>query len=418
MDKRRPRVFYGWWIVGALFIMETLRSGFIGHGFTAFFEPIVDELGWSYVQVSFAASLRGVEVGLLAPVMGILVDRFGPRRLMFIGVIILAAGMLFLSRTSSLVTFYAAFALIAIGMSTLTRTVSGASVANWFHTKLGLATGITVCGVGFGGFMLPISARLVDSLGWRESMAIFSLGVLVLLLPLSLVIRHKPEHYGYLPDGKADDIENAVEEKTPDIKEADFSAKQALKSRSFWLIGLPFLVHRMLQGAVSLHVMPYLSSVGVSRSIASLVAMGIPVASMIGRFGLGFFSTIFQGNKKWLIAACLVLEILSMLLFANITGSTLIFTIFILLQGIGWGGLVPMRSVILREYFGLINFGTILGFLIGFEVLGALLGAPLAGWVYDKMGSYQTIWLIFAGLALLGVIVVLNLPDSRRQHSS
>lgn len=148
--------------------------------------------------------------------------------------------------------------------------------------------------------MLPISARLVDSLGWRTPMAIFGLGALVLLLPLSLVIRHKPEHYGYLPDGKVDDIGNIVEEKSPYIKQADFSAKQALKSRSFWLIALSFLAHRTLQNAVSVHVMPYLSSVGVSRSIASLVAMGIPVASLIGRFGLGLFSTMFHGNKKFI----------------------------------------------------------------------------------------------------------------------
>ena len=275
-----------------------------------------------------------------------------------------------------------------------------------------------VCGVGFAGFILPIATRLIDSLGWRETMAIFSLGVLVILLPLSLVIRHKPEHYGYLPDGKVNDIGNTAEEKTPDIKEADFSAKQALKSRSFWLIALAFLAHHILRNALSIHVMPYLSSVGVSRSIASLVAMGIPVASMIGRFGLGLFSTIFHGDKKWLIAACLILESLSMLLFANITGNALVITIFILLNGIGWGGLVPMRSVILRERFGRINFGTILGLLLGVQVIGSLLGAPLVGWVYDKTGSYQTIWLVLAGLALLGVIGILNLPSSRKQYLS
>ena len=148
-DKRRHRIFYGWWVVCALFIMAVFRVGIIGHGFTTIFEPLVDEFGWSYAQVSFAASLRGIEAGLLAPVMGILVDRFGPRRLIFIGGLIIAAGMLFLSNTSSILTFYAAFALIAVGTSSSAGTVQGTSVANWFHTKLGLATGIMACGAAY-----------------------------------------------------------------------------------------------------------------------------------------------------------------------------------------------------------------------------------------------------------------------------
>ena len=133
---RTPRIFYGWWIVGASFLIALYLAGAIGYGFTAIFEPIVSEFGWSYAQVSFASSLRGMEAGLMAPVIGILVDRHGPRRLIFIGSLLLASGIFMLSQTASLLTYYGAFALIAIGMSACTITVLMTAVMNWFRKKI------------------------------------------------------------------------------------------------------------------------------------------------------------------------------------------------------------------------------------------------------------------------------------------
>ena len=111
------KIFYGWWIVIASFLVALYTGGVIYYGFTAFFEPIAKEMGWSYTQISLAASLRGLEVGLLAPLVGILADRWGPRKVLFGGILITAAGLFLLSSASSLFTFYVAFALLAIGLS-------------------------------------------------------------------------------------------------------------------------------------------------------------------------------------------------------------------------------------------------------------------------------------------------------------
>ncbi len=135
--QKHSKVFYGWYIVGACSIILLYTGGVVILGFTAVFEPIAEEFGWSYAQISLAASLRGLEAGLLAPLMGILVDRWGPRRMLFIGSIILCMGFLILSRVSSLHMFYGSFAVIAIGMSTFTQTVPMTSVANWFRRKAG-----------------------------------------------------------------------------------------------------------------------------------------------------------------------------------------------------------------------------------------------------------------------------------------
>ena len=129
MDKKQPKVFYGWWIVGAGFGIAFLESGVVFYGFTAVFEPLADEFGWSYAQISLAMSLRGLESSLLAPLVGILVDRWGTRRLLFGAVVLIGFGLILLSRTNSLFMFYLAFAIVALGVSGSSSTVTTTAVA-------------------------------------------------------------------------------------------------------------------------------------------------------------------------------------------------------------------------------------------------------------------------------------------------
>ena len=203
LNRKHYTVFYGWWIVGACSLIALYTGGVIVLGFTAVFEPIANEFGWSYTQISVAASLRGLEVGLLAPFVGFLVDRWGPRRLLIGGAIINGLGLMPLSRITSIGMFYGAFALMAIGMSACTGTVMITAVANWFRRKMAKATGIVVTGFALGGLLVPLVTALIDILGWRTAIFTLSLGVWVITLPLSLLVRHKPEQYGYLPDGEA-----------------------------------------------------------------------------------------------------------------------------------------------------------------------------------------------------------------------
>jgi len=195
------KVFYGWWIVAACFAVALYVGGAVVYGFTAVFEPIASEFGWSYTQISLAASLRGLEMGLMAPLVGLLVDRWGPRRLTFAGAGLVGIGLMLLSQVNSLPMFYGTFGLVAIGTSACTSTVLMAAVANWFRRRVGIATGITASGFGASGLLVPVVTHLIDACGWRTAMVILGLEMLVVGLPLSLVLRHQPESYGYLPDG-------------------------------------------------------------------------------------------------------------------------------------------------------------------------------------------------------------------------
>lgn len=408
LNWKPSRVFFGWWVVGASLLTALYVGGAVFYGFTTVFEPIANEMGWSYTQIALGPSLLGVEAGLLAPLMGIFVDRWGPRRLIFTGAVVAAGGLFLLSQITSLAMFYGALALMAIGISCCTMTVLMTAVSGWFRKKVGLASGIAVSGFGFGGLLIPVMVKLIDVYEWRTAVTILAVGMLVIVVPLSLVFRHKPEQYGYLPDGEAIDTSKTNGDPTlPQAAEVEVNARAALKSRTFWQLTLAYTFQVMFVSATVTHVMPYLSSIGFSRSMASVVATAIPLTSIAGRFGLGWLGD--KRNKRLVAAGAFAMMGVGSFFFgyaASAGAWSLVF--FLILFGIGYGGGTSLRPSLGREYFGRTSFGTIFGLIIGINLLGGLTGPPLAGWVYDNWGNYQGIWFVFAGLAAVALTLVLT----------
>jgi MFS family permease len=414
ISHRNPsKIFYGWWIVVASFFTALYIGGAVFYGFTAFFEPIVDETGWSYTQLSLAASLRGLEMGILSPVVGILADRWGPRKLILGGVLVTVASLLLLSSATSLIMFYVSFALLAIGVSACTVTVLLTAVANWFRRKMGIASGIAICGFGFSGVLIPVIVRLIAVYDWRTALHILALGMIVLILPLSFVFRHRPEQYGYLPDGQKQDTTARPADSSPSQNlDIELRVKQALKNRTFWRIVLARLYHMMTMMAIITHVMPYLSSISISRATSSLVATTIPLMSIIGRLSFGWFGD--KLSKRLVAATSFVMMSCGVFCFAYASDMRLWLLVpFLVLLGIGYGGTNAILPALGREYFGRTNFGSIYGLMEGIGTIGAIIGPTLAGWTYDSLGSYQLVWLLLAGLAVVAMGSVLTITQVR-----
>ncbi|MBN2238468.1 MAG: MFS transporter [Dehalococcoidales bacterium] len=412
-DPERPRFFYGWYIVAAsLFI--TLYTGGVAHfGFTAVFEPIADEFGWSYAQIALASSLRGLEMGLLAPLVGFLVDKWGPRKMVFAGSFFMCGGFLLLSKVSSLPMFYLCFVLIATGMSLCAGTVLMTAVANWFQKKAGIAMGLVVSGFGMGGLLIPVVTVLVDSLEWRTAMIVVGLGMLAVVLPLAFVLRHKPEHYGLFPDGETVVVVPSGDEKQVPVTDAGMTTRQALKSRIFWQLAVASSCHAFVLGAIVTHMMPYLSSVGVERSTASFISMILPVASIVGRLNGGWLGDKY--GRKRVFAVSFLLMTAGIVIFGTVSADAMWLLVpFIITLSLGWGGSVTNRLTLLREYFNRNSFGTVMGFTSGVMMVGHITGAPLAGWVFDTWGSYQWAWFAFGAVALLGALLVFTIPSARK----
>ncbi|MFC1987495.1 MFS transporter [Chloroflexota bacterium] len=413
LNQKHSKVFYGWYIVAACLLITLYTTGVVFYGFTAVFEPIAEEFGWSYAQISLATSIRGLEVGLLAPLMGFLADRWGPRRLIFGGSILVCAGLLILSRVSSLTMFYGTFALIAIGMSTCTNTVTLTAVSNWFRRKAGVAIGIAISGVALGGILVPVVTRLVDILQWRTTMFAVGIGMLAIVLPLSLVIRHKPEHYGYHPDGNmSSTVETSKSENSIVNPEVNIPAKQALTQRAFWHVAISSMCQVFVVSAIVTHIMPYFSSIGITRSTSSLAAFILPVTSIGGRLSSSWLSDRFGSRKVFAVSFLSMTA--GLVLFGYVTnGMIWLLVPFIITFGLAWGCSVTTRISLLREYFGRGSFGTILGFVSGIMMLGSITGAPIAGWVFDTYDSYKAAWLGFSGFTIVGSVLAATIPSSR-----
>ncbi|MGB2827577.1 MAG: MFS transporter [Dehalococcoidales bacterium] len=414
ISHRNPfKIFYGWWIVVASFLIALDIGGAVFYGFTAIFEPIVDEMGWSYTQLSLAASLRGLEMGILSPIVGILADRWGPRKLIFGGILVTVASLLLLSSTTSLFMFYVSFVLLAIGVSACTVTVLLTAVANWFRRKMGIASGIAICGFGFSGLMIPVIVRLIEVYDWRTALNILALGMIVLVLPLSFVFRHRPEQYGYLPDDQKQDTTAHLADSSPSQSlDVELRVKQALKNGTFWRIVLARMYHMTTMMAIITHVMPYLSSISISRATSSLVATAIPLMSIIGRLSFGWFGDKF--NKRAVAAASFVMMSCGVFCFAYASNTGIWLLVpFLVLLGIGYGGTNAILPALGREYFGRTNFGSIYGLMEGIGTIGAIIGPTLAGWAYDSLGSYQIVWLLLAGLAVIALASVLTITPVR-----
>ena len=424
---RKRRIFYGWWIVGAATILNIFAGGTFVYGFTVFFNPIRNTFGWSAAVTSVAFTLQRFEAGVFEALAGFLVDKVGPRKLMLGGWSVVGLGFLLMSRIDSLWEFYGSFLVIATGMSFAVFIVIFTTVANWFEKKRSRAITLVVSGFGISGTLVPLIALAVGEFGWRETLVIVGITAWVIGIPLSLLMRHKPSQYGYLPDGNGP--ETASESKSvTNLRSAgdivrqesgpltsDFTVKAALKTRSFWLLSFVSFFQFIGASAVMVHIVPYLESVEIPTTIAATTVMGITVCSLIGRLGFGFIGDF--ANKRYLITIGIILQTIGIfvLTFVHMESVWLIIA-FLLTYAPGFGATIPLRLALQADYFGTENLGAIMGAMALVGMVGGLASPIIAGWIFDFTGSYHLAWQLFALASVPAIPMMLLAKPPRAQR--
>jgi sugar phosphate permease len=405
-------MFYGWFIVATSAFISAIIGGTTMRGFTALVDPIAVTFGWSYAQISLAMTLRGVESGIMNPFMGMVADRWPARRLVFIGITVTGLGILYLSQVNNLAMFYVSFVIIGLGGSLGMQVVPMTVIARWFRNNTGKAYGFLAAGIGAGGFLIPVVTRMIDTYGWQLFLVMLAVFILAIGLPLSFIFRNRPEDYGLLPDGKTQDgLGDSPRMQTQGV---GMDVKEALKTRAFWCISIAFMLQILGPSAVLLHIMPYLSSLGIERASASMIVMYIYIVSIPSRFVFGWLMDIFR--KNYVIAASMVLTSVGLFLFSIIdSGSFGSIAGFVIVYGFIVGGQISLRPPIIREYFGTKKFGTILGLSGIFITIGVIVSPPLVGWFFDTYGVFNPVWLILSGICMLGTILMLTIPQTSRK---
>lgn len=402
------RVFFGWWIVGAGFVIQGLNGSLFFHAFSAYILPLQAEFGWSRSLLSGAFSMAQAEGGILGPLQGWMIDKFGPRAVMRIGIAVFGVGFILFSQVNSIWMFYAVFAMMAIGSGIGTFLPIAATITNWFRRRRATALGISMCGMGVGGLLVPVVVWSITTQGWRPTTFVAGLIILIVGLPLTQLMRRRPEDFGHLPDGASGesvagaDSSNRVEPTVDD--DPGFTARQALRTRSFWFLSVGHSAALLVVGAAVVHQIPHMvEAIGLSETTAGLIVSLLVAMNIAGQVGGGYLGD--RVDKRLAITGCLLGHALGLVMFAFLTSiwGAVLFAVF---HGSAWGVRAPLITSVRADYFGRRAYATIMGFSSMIMMVGMTTGPLFGGFIRDVTGSYSMAFLILAGLAAAGSIAI------------
>ena len=395
------KIFYGWYMVGAAVGLQFLQAGLVTQAFGAYLAVLSEEQGWSKTALSGAAALQQMEVALLGPVLGWLIDRFGPKIFVRAGVVVFGTGLCLLSQVNSLPTFYGAFIVIALGSSLCGFFPLNVSLIHWFERKRARALSAMSIGLAFGGIMVPLTASSLTTFGWRPTAFVSGLLMIGIGLPLAYVIRNSPHEHGEVVDGIPEEKPaEGKSDETPADNTRDFTAAEALRTSAFWLISLGhgfalFIVH-----AVSVHAITHLKEhLGYTVAAAALVISLVTSCQILGVL-LGWWIGD-RYRKRVLAGLCMLAHALGLLLLTYAVNWVMVVA-FAVLHGTAWGLRGPFMQAIRADYFGRRAIGMILGLSFMIIVVGQVGGPIIPGIFADITGDYRLGFTILAVLAGLG----------------
>lgn len=391
------KIFYGWKMVFAAASLQFIQSMMLHQAFGAYIAVLIQEKGWSKTSVSGASALMSMEAAVIGPLLGWFLDKFGSRGVIKVGVVVFGLGFILLSQIDTLMGFYGAAVVIAIGSSMAGYFPLNVGVIQWFEKKRARALSTVGLGLALGGTLVPVVAWSIETFGWRETA--FTCGVFVILVgyPLACVFRRRPEDFGETVDGLGVargtvDMSGAVES-TP---EPEFTARQALRTKSFWLLSAGHGVALMIVTAVNTHAINHMRI-----SLDYTIAQGAFYITLMTGFQVigvmlgGVLGDKLQKNR--VAAVCMMMHMVGMLMLTYAFGPEML-VLFAVFHGLAWGIRGPFMQAIRADYFGRKSIGMILGLSALITAFGQISGPLLAGMMGDATGNYH---LGFTVLALI-----------------
>ena len=402
----KRNIFYGWWLVVIALLVNAFTSSPVFGGVGVWVDSLEQEFGWSRTQLSIAFSVGQLEASVMGPVIGMLVDRIGSRKVVLIGISIIGIGFILLSFVSTIWMFYLSFAVLMIGASAGGWLPMMTTINNWFNKRRSMAMGFGGLGFSIGSFLLvPALAWLVNPnhYGWQATSLTLGLFFLASAYPVSLLIRNIPEDYGEVPDGFAylrnEKNGNAIVE--TQTYDPSYSMRDILKMPAFWIISICHGMSTMLIGTMTVHLILALKDQGIS----------VQTGAWIWGFTLGFsgLCQIFGGWIGDKVPKNLALCFFGWVQAVGVVTATFITSvyyapIFVVIYGLGFGARMPLGTAIRGEYFGRKAFGKVLGWSMMPMMLLMMMGPLLAGKMYDVYGSYDGAFYLLAAVGFLGSI--------------
>ncbi len=428
MRFRAPSIFYGWYIVGAGLAINMLMGGLVMHAFGFYAVALKDEFAWSATVFGIAAAVTRVESGLLGPIQGAMVDRFGPRAMMRLGVTTTALGMILFALVWDEVSFVGFYILLSIGTSIGGFMTVSVAVVTWFERKRSRAIGLMSMGFTFGSIVAIIASVLIFEFGWRETSAGTGVFMLIVGWALSSLFLRHPSDKGLEVDGGPEPVEGTDDEAPaagsprPVVaagnphRHRDFTAREALRTRAFWALalahGAPLMVIGMWLGHGVLHIaeLP-----GFTAANAQVVVLAMVVSQLVGQALSAYGGDRYP--KRPLLIVCMLGHALGGIALA-LAESWWMLMAFALLNGLAWGGRGTLITSLRADYFGASQFGRIMGWTSMVMMPFMTIGMLGSGIMRDWLGSYDIAFIVLSIGAATGVLWILmagrpTLPRTR-----
>jgi nitrate/nitrite transporter NarK len=399
---KKGRIFFGWYMVAASVVANTIFSAAYFQGFGVLILPIERTFGWDRWVISAAMSLRQLESGIVSPAVGFLLDRFSARKLIFWSAVISGTGFIGLGFTSGIVTFFLCFVVISLGASGVSHAVTWpVIISRWFRRNRGLATGLAVTGPIFGSPIVILNTQIEEAYGWR--IVLFGYGILILvgITLLSMLVRDRPEPYGLRPDGDPPEDSATTEHPAGTSRrrtDAGLTLHAVFRTKEFWLFTSYLSGTFAVNSAVQAHMIPYFQQdIGLTAAWAAVVMSMVFIISGIGRIGGGYL--LDRLDYRLVLAVVAAMMGVGLLYLQVVPVKTVWATLpFAVMFGISFGCLVPMRGAVGSIMFGTRTIGGILGLLQGGPIAAGVIGPLVMGMIFDLNGNYST--------ALWGLIVI------------
>ncbi|MBI2836393.1 MAG: MFS transporter [Chloroflexi bacterium] len=403
IGKKRP--YYGWVIVFIAAVKE-FSWGIINQSFGTYFVHLQQQFGWSRAIMAAPKSFQQAENAVVAPLEGFLMDKYGPRAIVAIGIILMGLGAVLYSQMQSLWMYFVATITMATGQALASAFVFSIAINHWFRRRRTMGNGIMGFGYAASGVVaVPIVIFLQTSMGWRFSAAATGVVVLAVALPLSLLIRRSPEPYGLLPDGDTPGDPAFVKARDSHrVAEYDFTLRGALRTRAFWLIMLGPALVQMGQQAIQLHLFLHLEQgVGLSRTAIAMVWSATNIISGLSRLVGAFFGDHFP--KHIVIGVAMIMMGAGILVLGMARNLPMVL-LFIALYGIGWGARPPLLNAMEGDYFGRKSQGIIRGWLRALHLPFAIAAPVVVGFIADIQGTYGPAFITLSFFVLAGAAMM------------
>ncbi len=403
-------------MVGAGFGIQLLAAGLLMQSFGAYVAVLQDNFGWSRAALAGAFSLLMLIGGVMGPFQGAFIDRYGPRMMMRVGLLLFGLGFMALSQINSILGYYAVYVVIAIGFRLGVFFPLSVAVVNWFERWRARALSTMSLGMAVGGLLVPLVAAALETFGWRPTAFVSGLLLIIIGLPLAQVIRHRPEDYGETIDGIREDPHPETGTKDTETAipraERDLTLREAVRTPAFWLISLGHGSALLVVTAVNVHLISHLKQdLGYSVSDAALIVTLMTSVQMVGILIGGVLGDKF--NKRMICAGAMFMHAIGLLLVTYSVALPMVIG-FAVLHGAAWGLRGPLMQAIRADYFGRSSFGSIMGFsafiIMFFQVLGPLIVGVMA----DAAGNYDLGFTVMALAAGFGSVFFLAAKQPSR----